>query len=45
MRARSDGGGGSTLLRALFALVTLLVVTSMGYATWIVVSYWGRVGV
>lgn len=33
------------LLKALFIIVTALLVGSIGYAAWIVVSYWGRVGV
>ena len=33
------------LLKALFILVSALLVGSIGYAAWIVMSYWDRVGV
>lgn len=33
------------LFGALFILVTLLVLVAVGYAAWIVVRYWDRVGV
>lgn len=40
---RTDGS--SALLKGLFYLVSLLILGSLGYTGWIVVSYWGRVGV
>lgn len=45
MNAPPDSHGGSTMLRALFALIAGLLLASIGYATWLVVAYWDRVGV
>jgi hypothetical protein len=45
VNAQRDTNGLPTLLKALFILVTTLVVGAMGYAAWIVISYWGRVSV
>ncbi|MGD8363187.1 MAG: hypothetical protein PVJ04_17295 [Gemmatimonadota bacterium] len=45
MEERSSPGTGPRLLTSLFLLLTLLVLASMGYSLWIVVEYWGRVGV
>jgi hypothetical protein len=38
-------GTSPALLKSLFALLAVLVLASMGYALWIVVEYWDRVGV
>ena len=35
----------SNLFGAIFILVTVLVLVAVGYAAWIVVRYWDRVGV
>ncbi len=43
--AQSDSNGRPTLLKALFILVASLVLGAIGYAGWIVISYWDRVGV
>jgi hypothetical protein len=43
--AQSDSNGRPTLLKALFILVSTLVLGAMGYAAWIVISYWDRVSV
>ncbi len=32
-------------MQGLFYLVSVLVVGAIGYAAWIVISYWDRVGV
>ena len=45
MDAQSDSNGRPTLLTALFILVSTLVLGAMGYAAWIVISYWDRVSV
>lgn len=38
-------GTGANVLRALAAALALLVVASAGYAVWIIIRYWGSVGV
>jgi hypothetical protein len=43
--AQSDSDGRANLLKALFALVSALVLGAIGYAAWIVISYWDRIGV
>jgi hypothetical protein len=45
VNAQSDTNGRPALLKALFLLVTLLVLGAMSYAAWIVISYWGQVRV
>jgi hypothetical protein len=45
VNAQSDSNGRPALLKALFILVSTLVAGAMGYAAWIVISYWDRVGV
>lgn len=45
MNAHSESSGVPTLLKALFVLVAVLVLSAMGYAAWIVLSYWDRVAV
>jgi hypothetical protein len=45
VNAPSDSNGRPALLTALFALVSVLVLVAMGYAAWIAISYWDRVGV
>ncbi|MFW5904994.1 MAG: hypothetical protein ACOCUZ_02135 [bacterium] len=45
MDARRESAGGSTLLKGLFYLISVLVLASLGYTGWIVAIYWGRVGV
>lgn len=35
----------SNLFRALFFLISLLVLAAAAYAGWVVVEYWNRVGV
>ncbi len=45
MHARKSNGAAPTLFKALFLVLTLLVLTTVGYAGWIVVRYWDRVGV
>jgi hypothetical protein len=37
--------GSSTLLKGLFLFIATLVLASVGYAVWIVVLFWDRVGV
>lgn len=32
-------------MKALFVLVSTLLVGALGYAMWIVISYWDQVGV
>lgn len=44
MDTQSDSKG-RPILTALFILVSLLVLVAIGYAGWIVLSYWDRVGV
>ena len=38
-------GRGAALLKALTAVLLLLVAASVAYAVWIVVRYWGSTGV
>lgn len=45
MNAKRDTDGRSTLLSALFGLVAVLLVAAIGFATWIAIAYWGRIGV
>lgn len=45
MVASESLGPGPTLLKALTAVLTLLVVASVGYAIWIIIRYWGSIGV
>ncbi|MGK7312475.1 MAG: hypothetical protein ACN0LA_09570 [Candidatus Longimicrobiales bacterium M2_2A_002] len=45
MHAQHELDGSSSLLKGLFILVSLLVLAALGYAGWIVVAYWDRVGV
>jgi hypothetical protein len=45
VNAQSESSGIPTLLKALFVLVAVLVLSAMGYAAWIVMSYWDRVAV
>ncbi len=45
MESESHPKGGPTVLRGLFLLMTSLVLASVGYALWIVVTLWDRVGV
>ena len=45
MVASESLGPGPTLLKAITAVLTLLVVASVGYAIWIIIRYWGNVGV
>ena len=45
MELESASTGSSTLLKGLFFFITVLLVAAMGYATWIVVLFWDRVGV
>jgi hypothetical protein len=33
------------LLKALFVLVSMLLLAAIGYAAWIVISYWHHVSV
>jgi hypothetical protein len=42
---QTDSDRGPALLKALFFLVSVLVLGGMAYAAWIVISYWHRVGV
>jgi hypothetical protein len=41
----TSAGPLPALLKAIFLLVTLLVLAAIGYAGWIVVRYWDQVGV
>lgn len=43
--ASESVGRGPTLLKALTAVLTVLVIASVGYAIWIIIRYWGSVGV
>jgi hypothetical protein len=43
--AQSESNGRAALLKSLFILVTVLVLGAIGYAAWIVISYWDRVAV
>jgi len=45
MTEPSASDRGPTLLKALFILVSALVLAGVGYAGWIVISYWDRIGV
>lgn len=45
MHADTAPTGASTVFRALFFLVSFLVLAAAVYAGWVVVEYWGRVGV
>jgi hypothetical protein len=45
VNAQSDSTGSPTVLTAIFVLVSLLVLSAIGYAAWIVISYWDRVAV
>lgn len=45
MHPLHETAGSSSLLKALFVLVSLLVLASLGYAGWVVAMYWDRVGV
>ncbi len=45
MNPEREGDGRPALLKAVFILISTLVVAAMGYAGWIVLSYWDRVGV
>lgn len=45
MHAEPSHPGAPTLLRALFWLITILILASMAFAGWFVAEYWGRVGV
>jgi len=43
----STAGSGTSgaILKALFLLMALLVLSSMAYAAWVVAEYWDQVGV
>jgi hypothetical protein len=43
--AHSDSNGRPALLKALFVLVSTLLLAAIGYAGWIVISYWDRIAV
>jgi hypothetical protein len=43
--AQRHSNGRPTLLKALFILVTTLLLVAIVYAGWIVISYWDRVAV
>jgi hypothetical protein len=43
--AQRDSNGRPILLKALFILVTTLLLVAVVYAGWIVISYWDRVAV
>ncbi len=45
MDANREPADGSTLLKALFYLISLLVLGALGYTGWIVATTWNRVGV
>jgi hypothetical protein len=45
VNSQSDTNGRPGLLKALFILISTLVVGAMGYAAWIVISYWDRISV
>ena len=45
VESESHSKGGPAILRGLFVLMTSLVLASVGYAMWIVVTFWDRVGV
>jgi hypothetical protein len=43
--AANESNGRPILLKALFILVSVLVAAAIGYAAWIVITYWDRVAV
>jgi hypothetical protein len=45
VNAQREPRGVPALLKALFILVTSLLLGAIGYAAWIVISYWDRVSV
>jgi hypothetical protein len=45
VNAQRDSRGVSALLKALFVLVSTLLLGAIGYVAWIVISYWDRVSV
>jgi hypothetical protein len=45
VNAQREPRGVSALLKALFILVTSLLLGAIGYAAWVVISYWDRVSV
>lgn len=45
MNEHREANGRPALLKALFILISTLIAGAMGYAAWIVISYWDRVGV
>jgi hypothetical protein len=45
VNAQRDSNGRPALLKALFVLITVLVVAAITYAGWIMISYWDRIGV
>jgi hypothetical protein len=45
VNAPSDSRVSPNLLKALFILVSTLLLGAIGYAAWIVISYWDRVSV
>lgn len=40
-----EADGRSGLLKGLFYLVTILLLTALGFSGWVIVLHWGRVGV
>lgn len=38
-------GLAPVIMKSLFALMTTLVLASMGYSLWLVLEHWDRVGV
>lgn len=45
MNADQDANGRPALLKTIFFLISTLVAGAVGYAAWIVISYWDSVGV
>jgi hypothetical protein len=45
VESESHPKGGPVILKGLFLLMASLVLASVGYAMWIVVTFWDRVGV
>jgi hypothetical protein len=45
VNAQGDYRSVSALLKALFLLVSTLLLGAIGYAAWILISYWNRVSV
>ncbi len=45
MSRENEGNGRPALFKAVFILISTLVVAAMAYAGWIVVIYWDHVGV